>query len=99
MKRKFQPYDKQKLLAQIDLISIELVQNQVITKWGSTVLSVTQVSNRYEVFDIKSYLKSKIDLIEKNFLKIYVGFNEILFMNLDFILFIYIFISIFLVNT
>jgi hypothetical protein len=25
------------------------------------------VSNRYEVFDIKSYLKSKIDLIEKNF--------------------------------
>ena len=67
MKRKFQPYDKQKLLAQIDLISIELVENQVITKWGSTVLSVTQVSNRYEVFDIKSYLKSKIDLIEKNF--------------------------------
>jgi len=67
MKRKFQPYDKQKLLAQIDLISIELVQNQVITKWGSSVLSVTQVSNRYEVFDIKSYLKSKIDLIEKNF--------------------------------
>jgi hypothetical protein len=67
MKRKFQPYDKQQLLAQIDLISIELLGNQVITKWGSTVLSVTQVSNRYEVFDIKSYLKSKIDLIEKNF--------------------------------
>lgn len=67
MKRQFQPYDKQRLLDQIDLISIELVDKQVITKRGATVLSVTNVSNRYEVFDIKSYLKSKIDIIEKNF--------------------------------
>ena len=67
MKRKFLPYDKAALLEKIDAISIEQVENQVITKFRGTVVSVSNVSNRYEIFDIKSYLKQKIDLIEQNF--------------------------------
>lgn len=67
MKRTFLNYNKQELLDKINLISIEQVGSQVITKYRDTVTSISDVSNRYEIFDIKSYLKDKIDLIEKNF--------------------------------
>jgi hypothetical protein len=67
MKRKFLPYDKAQLLEKINSISIEQIENQVITKFRDTVVAVSNVSNRYEIFDIKSYLKQKIDLIEQNF--------------------------------
>ena len=67
MKRTFLNYNKQELIDKIDLISIELVGNQVVTKYRDTVTSISNVSTRYEIFDIKSYLKDKIDLIEKNF--------------------------------
>lgn len=67
MKRVFLNYNKQELLDKINLISIEQISGQVITKYRDTVTSVSNVSSRYEIFDIKSYLKDKIDLIEKNF--------------------------------
>ncbi len=67
MKRVFLNYNKQELLDKINLITIEQVGSQIITKYRDTVTSVSNVSNRYEIFDIKSYLKDKIDLIEKNF--------------------------------
>lgn len=67
MRRSFKEYNKQDLFDKIEQISIEQVENQIITKYGSSVLSVANVSNRYEIFDIKSYLKSKIDVIENNF--------------------------------
>jgi hypothetical protein len=67
MRRNFIKYNKQELLDKINLISIEQVGSQVITKYRETVTSITEVSNRYEIFDIKSYLKDKIDAIEKNF--------------------------------
>lgn len=67
MRRTFLNYNKQELLDKINLISIEQVGNQVITKYRDTVTSVSEVSNRYEIFDIKSYLKDKIDTIERNF--------------------------------
>jgi hypothetical protein len=67
MKRTFLNYNKQELIDKIDLISIEQVGSQVITKYRDVVKSVSDVSNRYEIFDIKSYLKDKIDTIEKNF--------------------------------
>jgi hypothetical protein len=51
----------------IDKISIEKIENQVITKYDNRVINVSNVSNRYEIFDIGKYLKDKIDLIEKNF--------------------------------
>jgi len=67
MRRTFKDYNKQELINKIDQISIEQVEGQVITKYGSSVLSIANVSNRYEIFDIKTYLKNKIEVIEKNF--------------------------------
>lgn len=67
MRRTFKDYNKQELINKIDQISIEQVEGQVITKYGSSVLSIANVSNRYEIFDIKTYLKNKIEAIENNF--------------------------------
>ncbi len=67
MKRTFINYNKQELIEKINKISIEKIEDKIVTKYGDTVTSVSQVSNRYEIFDIKSYLINKIDLIEKNF--------------------------------
>ncbi len=67
MRKSYLPYNREELLSRIDLINIELVGSQVITKYGDRVLSTTNVSKRYEIFDIKSYLKDKLSLIEQNF--------------------------------
>ena len=67
MKRNFINYDKTELINKIDKISIERLDNQIITKYDNVVRSISNVSKLYEIFDIKSYLKSKIDVIEKNF--------------------------------
>lgn len=67
MKRTFQNYNKQELIEKINRISIEKIEDKIVTKYGDTVTSVSEVTNRYEIFDIKSYLINKIDLIEKNF--------------------------------
>jgi len=83
MKKTFKDYNKEELVNKIDQILIEQVEGQVITKYGSSVLSVANVSNRYEIFDIKTYLKNKIDIIEKNFnitkyfFRIYKGVQEL----------------------
>jgi hypothetical protein len=65
--RGYQDYNKEQLLNIIDKISITKEGTQVITKFGERVIKVTNVSNRYEIFNISGYLKNKIELIEKNF--------------------------------
>jgi hypothetical protein len=65
--RGFKSYDKTELFNQIDKLSIERIENQIITKYGGRVMKIANVSNRYEVFDISKYLKDKINDIEKNF--------------------------------
>ena len=65
--RGYQDYNKEQLLNIINKVSITKEGTQVITKFGERVIKVANVSNRYEVFDISSYLKSKIELIENNF--------------------------------
>lgn len=65
--RGFKIYNKTELFNMIDKISIEKIENQVITKYDNRVINVSNVSNRYEIFDIGKYLKDKIDTIEKNF--------------------------------
>lgn len=67
MKRNFQVYNKKELIEKINMISIEKIGNQIVTKYGATILSTATVSIRYEIFDIKNYLLSKLDTIEKNF--------------------------------
>jgi hypothetical protein len=63
----FRAYDKNEIFDLIDKISIEKLNNQVITRWCNKVIKVAEVSDRYEVFDISRYLKKKIELIEQNF--------------------------------
>lgn len=65
--KEFKDYDKLELFKKIDLLSIERERELVITKYDNSVLKVTSVSNRYEIFDISNYLKDKIEYIEKNF--------------------------------
>ena len=63
----FRSWNKEELFNRIDEISIFRKENQVITMFGKTVVNVTNVSERYEVFDIRSFMKSKIEQIEANF--------------------------------
>lgn len=64
----FKNYNKQELFDTIDKISIERSgDNLITTKFNGRVIKTTQVSNRYEIFDIVKYLKDKINLIEENF--------------------------------
>ena len=67
MRKAYQKYDKSNLIKKIDGIDISRIDNTVITKYNGRVIKTADVSNRYEVFDIKSYLKSKINQIEENF--------------------------------
>ncbi len=66
--KNFRNYNKEELFRTIDKISIEKTeQNQVITKFDNRVINISNVSDRYEIFDIVKYLKDKIESIEKNF--------------------------------
>ena len=65
--RGFRSYNKKELFNQIDQLSIERINNQIITKYGGRVIKTANVSNRYEIFDIVKYLKDKINDIENNF--------------------------------
>jgi len=67
MYKKYLDYNKEELFDKIDKISIESSGSQVITKWDGRVISVANVSPKYEIFDIRGYLKDKIQLIQKNF--------------------------------
>jgi hypothetical protein len=63
----FNEYNRENLFNVINKISIEKVNEQVLTKFDGKLIKVANVSNRYEVFDIAKYLKDKIELIEANF--------------------------------
>lgn len=60
-------WNKQELLTELDKLSIERVGNTIITKFDNRIIKTSEVSDIYEVFDFVSYLKEKIDIIEKNF--------------------------------
>lgn len=64
----FKDYNKSEILDSISKLSIEKNDNnQVITKFDNRVQSISNVSDRYEIFDISKYLIDKIEEIEKNF--------------------------------
>lgn len=65
---RYSSYNKQELIDKINSIDISLNEaNQVITKYRDRVVSISNVSKRYEIFDIKKYLLEKLEIIEKNF--------------------------------
>lgn len=60
-------YNKAEIFNTLDQLTIERADNLIITKLGGRILNTTDVSNRYEIFDIVTYLKNKITMIESNF--------------------------------
>lgn len=63
----FKPYNKSELFEKINAIEIFKSGENVITKYFGTIINSTKVSNRYEIFDIRSFLFDKISHIEDNF--------------------------------
>jgi hypothetical protein len=70
----FHPYNKEELFEKVNAIEIFKSGDQVITKYFNRVINTVPVSKRYEIFDIKSFLKNKIDQLEANFKIIYYKF-------------------------
>ena len=67
MIRGFKEHNKQELFTLMDAIDISKVGEQVVTKYFNRVINTSNVSKRYEIFDIRSFLKDKIAHIENNF--------------------------------
>jgi hypothetical protein len=63
----YKPYDLGELFTKIDAIEITRQGNQVITKYFDRVINTTEVSHIYEVFDIRAFMKAKIDQLAHNF--------------------------------
>lgn len=63
----FLQWNKTELFNEIDKIEIFREGDQVITKFHDRIISNTNVSKLYEIFDLSSFLKSKIEQIEENF--------------------------------
>jgi hypothetical protein len=83
----YQKYNKTDLFKKIDAIEIVQSGNQVVTKYFGRVINNTPVSDRYEIFDIRSFMKSKIDYLESNFnitfsnLRIRGGIQELILLS------------------
>ena len=65
--RGYKNYNKPDLFSKIDSIEIFQQGAQVVTKYFGRVINTTNVSNRYEIFDIRGFMKSKIEYLESNF--------------------------------
>jgi hypothetical protein len=63
----YRPYDLGELFTKIDAIEITRQGNQVVTKYFDRVINTTEVSPIYEVFDIRAFMKAKIDQLAHNF--------------------------------
>ncbi len=63
----FKTYNKKELFEKVDAIEIVKVGDSVVTKYFGAVINSTPISKRYEIFDIRSFMKDKISHIESNF--------------------------------
>jgi hypothetical protein len=70
----FIPYNKIELINKINSVEIYRLGNQVVTKYQGRLVNTSDVSPIYEVFDIKSFLLSKINQLESNFNILYYRF-------------------------
>jgi hypothetical protein len=68
------PYNKIELINKINSVEIYRLGSQVVTKYQNRVVNTSEVSSLYEVFDIKSFLLSKINQLEANFNILYYRF-------------------------
>lgn len=63
----YRPYDLGELFTKVNAIDITKQGDMVVTKYFDRVVNTTKVSNLYEIFDIRQFLKSKIDQLAHNF--------------------------------
>jgi hypothetical protein len=83
----YQKYNKQDLFNKIDAIEISQSGKVVVTKYFGRVINNTNVSDRYEIFDIRGFMKSKIEYLESNFnitfsnLRIRGGIQELILLS------------------
>ncbi len=61
------PFNKQTLFDFIHGFEILMDGNVLITKFRDHIVKTVTVSGRYEIFDFRSYLQEKIELISENF--------------------------------
>jgi hypothetical protein len=64
----YKPYNKSEILetfAKLQIVKTE--HNMVNTIFNGRLINTTNVSNRYEIFDISTYIKEKLNCIEENF--------------------------------
>lgn len=67
IKAGYKPYNQSELFQKIDAIDISRQGNLVITKYFDRVINTTEVSDKYEIFDIRSFLRSKIEQLSNSF--------------------------------
>lgn len=60
-------YSRDRLFEQLDELKIYKSGGTVITEYRGRVINSTDVSTKYEIFDIVKYFKDRIDEIEKAF--------------------------------
>ena len=61
------PYNKVELLDKLERLSIERSGDTIVTKFNDRVIKTATVTQIYEIFDIKTYIKNKLELIENSF--------------------------------
>lgn len=67
VKNGYKPYNKEELFSKIDAIDISRIGNLVVTKYFERLINTTEVSDKYEVFDIRSFLRAKIEQLSQSF--------------------------------
>lgn len=63
----YKVFNKQEVIDAISGIEIFKHEDTIVTKYFDVVKSITRVSNRYEIFDIKDFMLRKLDSICDNF--------------------------------
>ena len=63
----FKSYNRKEILDSFSRLSVDRKDNRIYTKYDGRLISSTDVSNRYEVFDISSYINDILPNLEKNF--------------------------------
>lgn len=67
IKAGYQSWSLSDLFNKINAIEITRQGSQVVTKYFDRIINTTEVSPIYEVFDIRAFMRSKIDQLSANF--------------------------------
>lgn len=60
-------FDYKELVEKVNKVNIELIDDEVITRYGDSVLAISKVSNRYEIFDFKPFVINCINEVMKSY--------------------------------